>query len=144
MSEQEKQESPKYFNAAKLATGELVAFTTDIEIGSKVLQSRDYIEIANPVVFYSHRFVEDGRLAEVIGMQPWIPISNSESFPLLVKSIVTISELDDKAATSYKEYLNRMNEDDYLASMDDGEEDMLDEELDLLEMNTEHIGKIYH
>ena len=143
MSEQEKQESPKYFNAAKLATGELVAFTTDIEIGAKVLQTREYIDIANPVVFYSHRFVEDGRLAEVIGMQPWIPISAAESFPLQVKSIVTISELDAKAATSYMEYLNRMNDTDYLDSMEDTE-DILEDEMDLLEMNTEHIGKIYH
>jgi len=89
-----------YYKAAKLTTGELLAFTTEQEITSRQLNELRYIDIQNPVAFYSFRFLEDGKLNEVVGMQPWVPITHDEHYPLAVQSIVTIADLDARASVA--------------------------------------------
>jgi hypothetical protein len=131
------------YKAAKLVTGELVAFTTDQEITSNVLNAQKYIDIVNPVAFYSFRFLEDGKLSEVVGMQPWVPIAPSvtteEVYPLSVQSIVTITDMDPRAIISYEEYISRQSEDE---DMEYGEEE---EEFDEEVFNVdEQISKLYH
>lgn len=132
------------YKAAKLITGELVAFTTDQEITSNVLNAQKYIDIVNPVAFYSFRFLEDGKLSEVVGMQPWVPIAptatTEEVYPLSVQSIVTITDMDPRAIISYEEYISRQSE---AEDMEYGEEE--EEEFDEEVFNVdEQISKLYH
>jgi hypothetical protein len=132
------------YKTAKLVTGELVAFTTDQEITSNVLNAQKYIDIVNPVAFYSFRFLEDGKLSEVVGMQPWVPIAPSvtteEVYLLSVQSIVTITDMDPRAIISYEEYISRQSEPE---DMEYGEEE--EEEFDEEVYNVdEQITKLYH
>jgi hypothetical protein len=129
------------YKAAKLITGELVAFTTDQEITSSMLNKQKYIDIANPVSFYSFRFLEDGKLSEVVGMQPWVPIATTDSdiYPLSVQSIITITDMDPRAIISYEEYISRQNEAEDMEYGDEEEE--FDEEVFNID---EQITKVYH
>lgn len=129
------------YKAAKLVTGEMLAFTTDQEITSTVLNKQRYIDIMNPVAFYSFRFLEDGKLSEVVGMQPWIPIAPGEEeiYPLSVQSIVTITDMDPRAIVSYEEYISRQHEPDDTDYSDEEEE--FDEEVYNVD---EQITKLYH
>ena len=130
------------YKAAKLVTGELVAFTTDQEITSTVLNKQRYIDIINPVAFYSFRFLEDGKLSEVVGMQPWVPIATAEEeiYPLSVQSIVTITDMDPRAIISYEEYISRQSDPEDMEYGEEGEEEF-DEEVYNVD---EQITKLYH
>jgi hypothetical protein len=117
-----------YYKAAKLTTGELLAFTTEQEITSRQLNELRYIDIQNPVAFYSFRFLEDGKLNEVVGMQPWVPITHDEHYPLAVQSIVTIADLDARAIASYEQYISGDGDPEQI-EMDYAEGEDIEEEL---------------
>lgn len=130
------------YKAAKLVTGELLAFTTDQEITSSILNKQKYIDIINPVAFYSFRFLEDGRLSEVVGMQPWVPIAprEEEIYPLSVQSIVTITDMDPRAIISYEEYISRSSEEAEPEELNEAEEEFDEEVFNMDEL----IPKTYH
>jgi hypothetical protein len=131
------------YKAAKLVTGEMVAFTTAQEVNSNVLNKQKYIDIQNPVSFYSFRFLEDGRLSEVVGMQPWVPIAttDNETYPLLVQSIITITDMDPRAIVSYEEYISRQSDPETTADEYDAMEEEYEE--DIINME-DMIPKVYH
>jgi hypothetical protein len=120
-----------YYKAAKLTTGELLAFTTEEEITSRALNEQRYIDIQNPVSFYSFRFLEDGRLGEVVGMQPWVPITLDERYPLAVQSIITIANMEPRAIASYEQFLSN-GEDGGLEEIDVSDDEGMDEEMFML------------
>ncbi len=120
-----------YYKAARLTTGELLAFTTEEEITSRALSEQRYIDILNPVSFYSFRFLEDGRLGEVVGMQPWVPITLDEKYPLAVQSIITIANLEPRAIASYEQFLSN-GEEGGLEEIDVSDDEGMDEEMFML------------
>lgn len=118
-----------YYKAAKLTTGEMLAFKTEEEITSRYLNDCRYIDIQNPVAFYSFRFLEDGKLNEVVGMQPWVPITQDENYPLAVQSIVTIADLEPRAIASYEQYISTRIDEEIELDQGDAEEEEFEEEL---------------
>jgi len=121
-----------YYKAAKLTTGELLAFKTEQEITSKYLNESRYIDIQHPVAFYSFRFLEDGKLNEVVGMQPWVPITHDEHYPLAVRSIITIADMDARAIASYEQYISNDMEETELDYNEGEEMEEMEEEIIML------------
>jgi hypothetical protein len=120
-----------YYKAVKLTTGELLAFKTDEDITGRQLNDQRYINIQDPVSFYSFRFLEDGRLGEVVGMQPWVPITLDEKYPLAVHSIVTIANMEPRAIASYEQFLSN-GEEGGLEEIDVSDDEGMDEEMFML------------
>jgi hypothetical protein len=134
------------YKGIKLISGELVACGIDVDEAGfeQALESETFITVNMPVSFYSVKFNEDGQVSEVVGIQPWIPISKAPDQKLAASAIIGLSEMDDKAIDGYKDFWTAYEERDMELDLEDMDMADLEDEADIMEPSTVAVGKRYH
>ncbi len=134
------------YKSIKLISGETLACgldLTDDEFSSALL-TETFVPVFKPVSFYSVKFNDDGEVSEVVGIQPWIPISKDEYQKLAVSAIIGLADLDDKAVAGYQDFWNVFEEREKELDLEDQEFLEASDEADIMETTTATMGKIYH
>ena len=92
-----------YCKFIKLTSGENLIVSTEDECNE--LDTKNYIEVSEPVVIHSMKLPYAGGFIESYIMQPWLKMSTKEVLRLPVRNIIIATNLLEKAESQYKQFI---------------------------------------
>ena len=92
-----------YCKFIKLTSGENLIVSTEDECNE--LDTKNYIEVSEPVVIHSMKLPYAGGFIESYIMQPWLKMATKEVLRLPVRNIIIATNLLEKAETQYKQFI---------------------------------------
>ena len=92
-----------YCKFLKLTSGENLIVSTEDECNE--LDTKNYIEVSEPVVIHSMKLPYAGGFIESYIMQPWLKMATKEVLRLPVRNIIIATNLLEKAESQYKQFI---------------------------------------
>ena len=92
-----------YCKFIKLTSGENLIVSTEDECNE--LDTKNYIEVSEPVVIHSMKLPYAGGFIESYIMQPWLKMATKEVLRLPVRNIIIATNLLEKAESQYKQFI---------------------------------------
>ena len=92
-----------YCKFIKLTSGENLIVSTEDECNE--LDTKNYIEVSEPVVIHSMKLPYAGGFIESYIMQPWLKMATKEVLRLPVRNIIIAPNLLEKAESQYKQFI---------------------------------------
>ena len=92
-----------YCKFIKLTSGENLIVSTEDECNE--LDTKNYIEVSEPVVIHSMKLPYQGGFIESYIMQPWLKMATKEVLRLPVRNIIIATNLLEKAESQYKQFI---------------------------------------
>ena len=92
-----------YCKFIKLTSGENLIVSTEDECNE--LDTKNYIEVSEPVVIHSMKLPYQGGFIESYIMQPWLKMATKEVLRLPVRNIIIATNLLERAESQYKQFI---------------------------------------
>ena len=92
-----------YCKFIKLTSGENLIVSTEDECNE--LDTKNYIEVSEPVVIHSMKLPYAGGFIESYIVQPWLKMATKEVLRLPVRNIIIATNLLEKAESQYKQFI---------------------------------------
>lgn len=98
------------YYSIKLKSGELFACQSPLELDTRSLMNKAWIELEYPVQFVNFRFADQdtGEIIETVSMAPLVPTSEDRLLTISTDSIILIASLRAAAVEKYCSFIERM------------------------------------